>query len=120
VLRRLLERLVRVSGLDQVIGGNPFERRTHVHLPDPFLAEVLLDGVVVGFLTDRRQVDMFWFSYALDPIDAAATHDDLWDQCRFAFRDPATGRLCTTAFVGGIRPFVRDRRVKIRAMYFAR
>jgi hypothetical protein len=88
------------------------------HLPDPFHAEVLLDGIVVGVLTDRRFVDMFWYSYALEPSDDRVLDDDLWDQCRFIFRDPATGWLCTGAFVGGRRPFVQDGRVLIRAMYF--
>lgn len=87
-------------------------------LPDPFRAEVLLDGGVVGIVTDRRQVDMFWFSYALEPLDARVLDDGRWGRCRFHFRDPVTGRVCTTAFVGGSPPFVRDGRVLIRAMYF--
>lgn len=88
------------------------------HLPDPFRAEVLLDGRLVGILTDRRFVDMFWFSYALEPRDIAVLDDELWGHCRFHFRDPATGRVCTGAFPGGRAPFVRDGRVMVRAMCF--
>ena len=90
-------------------------------LPDPFRAEVLLDGEVVATLTDRVFVDMFWHSYRIERAGASTAIDDdsLWDRCRFTFRDPATGMICTCGFVGGRRPFVQDGRVTLRAMYFA-
>lgn len=89
-------------------------------LPDPFRAEVLLDGTVVGVITDRHQVEMFWFSYALEPLDVRVLDDGRWERCRFHFRDPPTGRVCIGAFPGGRAPFVRDGRVLIRALYFCR
>lgn len=110
--------LVRVTRLDQVLAGNPFERQTHEQLPDPFRAEVLLDGNVVALLSDRRAMDMFWYSYRIEPCDATATDDSLWERCRFTFRDPATGRECRSAFVGGRAPFIQDGRIMLRAMYF--
>ena len=116
--RKLAAWLVRVTTLDTVLAGNPFEPRTHEQQPDPFHAEVLLDGKVVAVLTERQWIDMFWYSYRIEPLAAAATDDDLWDRCRFTFRDPATGRVCTTAFVGGQRPFIQEGRIKLRAMYF--
>ncbi len=90
-------------------------------LPDPFRAEVLLDGEVVATLTDRVFADMFWHSYRIERAGSSTAIDDdsLWDRCRFTFRAPATGMVCTSGFVGGLRPFVRDGRVSLRAMYFA-
>ncbi len=85
-------------------------------LDEPFCAEVLLDGRVVGVLTDRVWTDMFWRSYRIEATEAL--DDALWNECRFTFRDPATGRVCTSGFVGGTAPFVRDGRVWLRSMYF--
>ncbi len=109
VLRRLLDRFRRT-------------RTTAHELSEPFRVEVLLDGVVVATLSDRVVTDMFWRSYRIEPTaDASAIHDDdLWDRCRFAFRDPRSGQVCTAAFVGGKAPFVRDGRVCLRALYFGR
>lgn len=82
--------------------------------------EVVLDGVTVAILTDRVVTDMFWRSYRIEPVgDSRSIYDDdLWIRCRFAFRDPASKRMCTTAFAGGAPPYVSDGRVAIRAMYF--
>jgi hypothetical protein len=87
-------------------------------LPDPFRAEVCLDGAVVGILTDRRFDDMFWRSYALEVREPHVRDAERWNRCAFEFRDPATGRTCRSAFVGGKPPFVSDGRVSVRALYF--
>jgi hypothetical protein len=103
--------------------------RSELHeLSDPFRAEVLLDGVVVAVLSDRRITDMFWRSYRIEPVGSAtAIYDDaLWNTCRFTFRDPQTDRTCSSGFVGGRAPFVHDcapgaptgGRVWLRALYF--
>lgn len=82
--------------------------------------EVLLDGVPVAVLTDRAWEDMFWRSYRIAPVGdpAAITDDTLWDQCRFTFRDPASG-MVARSFAGGQRPFVKDGRVRLRVLLFA-
>lgn len=91
-------------------------------LPEPFTAEVLLDDVVVAKLTDRIWTDMFWRNYRIEPIDESAREiiadDNLWVHCRFTFRDPVTGKVCTSAFAGGSPPYVRDSLVSLRGMYF--
>jgi len=91
-------------------------------LDEPFRVEVMLDGVVVGVLTDRVWTDMFWRSYRIEPVGSGGEiyDDKLWDSCRFMFRDPATGQVCDGAFAGGRAPFVRDGRVSVRALYFDR
>jgi hypothetical protein len=110
VLRWLLERLA----------GLPSTRSTCHELNDPFRAEVLHDGVAVATLSDRVITDMFWRRYRIEPIgDAKAIYDDeLWNRCRFAFRDPESGQVCTSGFVGGKAPFVREGRVHLRALSF--
>ncbi|MBN8460433.1 MAG: hypothetical protein J0M04_21600 [Verrucomicrobia bacterium] len=44
--------------------------------------------------------------------------DDLWEKCAFEFRDPKTGIVCPSGFVGGTRPYVRNGKVHLRALYF--
>ena len=100
--------------------GTPLERSTHEELPDPVHIEVLLDGEVIGLMSDRVWVEMFWRSYRLAALDPRALDDDVWGQCRVTFRDWETGRVCTGAFVGGRPPFVQAGRILIRALYFER
>lgn len=103
------------------------QRSTHVaqygrELGEPFLVEVLLEGEAVAALSEREFTEMFWRNYRITPLtDGGAkviADDDLWGQCRFTFRDPATGVHCDTAFAGGAEPFARDGFVSIRGLYF--
>jgi hypothetical protein len=90
-------------------------------LPQPFVAEVLLDGHVVATVSDPGYVDMFWYSYRIEPVcgSSAIDDDDLWRRCRFTFREPTTGLVCARGFAGP--PCVRDGRVTLRSgMYFER
>lgn len=91
-------------------------------LDDPFAAEVLYNGVVIAVLSDREFIEMFWREYRIDPRSAEAKkvieNDDLWDECVFDFRDPVSGNICTSGIVGGSRPFVRDGKISLRALYF--
>jgi hypothetical protein len=117
-----------IPGLILTIALSFLTDRHHRHpqksseLEDPFMAEVLLDGKVVATLTDRVWTEMFWRDYRISPVSEETKviieNDELWDNCRFTFRDPATGMICDTAFVGGIKPFVHDGIVSLRAMYF--
>jgi hypothetical protein len=90
-------------------------------LPEPFRAEVLLDGNVVAELTDRKVTEMFWRNYKItltDGADPAVILDDLlWHECRFTFRDPLTGAVCNTGFIGST-PAVRDGRISLRGLDF--
>mgnify|MGYP001430150568 CR=1 FL=1 len=92
-------------------------------LDDPFEAEVLLGDRVVARLTDRIVTEMFWRSYRIEAVDEAGQKviqdDALWERCAFDFRDPKTGIICVSAFVGGSAPFVKDSRVSLRAIYFS-
>jgi hypothetical protein len=80
-----------------------------------------LDGNLVGELSDARFEDMFWYSYAVEEIVTAGRSpifdDDLWNACRFKFRNRHTGEVVEHAFCGGSPPFVRDGRVLMRALY---
>jgi len=97
-------------------------RKYGQELGEPFAAEVLYQGDAVADLSDRDFVEMFWREYRIDPRSAEAKevieNDDLWDECAFDFRDPATGNLCSSGFVGGRRPFIRDGKILLRALYF--
>lgn len=79
--------------------------------------DVLLEGRVVGVLTDPRFEDMFWFSYAVEVRDPAVLDDDAWEACAFTFRD-RDGRSCGGAMVGGARPYLGDGRVMLRGLAF--
>jgi hypothetical protein len=98
------------------------QKSSLTELPEPFSVEVVLDGKTVAMLSDRRRTEMFWRSYRIEAVDdfghRAIADDSLWDNCRFTFRDLRSGLTCSSAFVGGSRPFVRDSRVSIRALYF--
>ena len=98
------------------------ERQHGKELDEPFSAEVLYKGEAVADLSDRDFIEMFWREYRLEPRSAEAKeiieNDDLWDEGVFDFRDPASGNICTSGFVGGSRPFIRDGRISLRALYF--
>lgn len=98
------------------------ERQYGKELNEPFSAEVLYQGEPIADLSDRDSIEMFWCRYRIEPRSAEAKeiieNDDLWDACVFDFRDPATGNICTSGFVGGSRPFIRDGRISLRALYF--
>jgi hypothetical protein len=91
-------------------------------LPEPFAAEVVLDGRTVATISDRIVTEMFWRDYRIEAVDetgrAAIANDELWETGRFTFREPGSGMVSTHAFAGGGRPFVRDSRVSIRGLYF--
>jgi hypothetical protein len=101
---------------------NRHQKSSLTELPEPFSVEVVLDGKTVATMSDRKRTEMFWRSYRIESADEfgrqAIADDNLWDHCRFTFRDPRSGLTCCSAFVGGTRPFVRDFRVSIRALYF--
>lgn len=98
------------------------ERKHGRELDEPFSAEVLYRGEAIADLSDREFTEMFWRDYRIEPRSAEAKKiiedDDLWDECVFHFRDPATGNLCASGFVGGSRPFILDGRVSLRSLYF--
>lgn len=98
------------------------DRKRGKELDEPFLAEVLYQGEPVADLSDRDFVEMFWREYRIEPRSAEAKeiimNDDLWDECVFDFRDPVSGDICTSGFVGGRRPFIREGRISLRALYF--
>jgi len=97
-------------------------RKHGKELPDPFLAEVIYQGVAIADITDREFTEMFWRTYRIEPRTAEARliveNDDLWDQCMFDFRDPKSGNVCTTGFVGGTKPFTKDGKILLRGLYF--
>ena len=91
-------------------------------LDEPFSVEVLYQGEAVAYLSDREFVEMFWRDYRIQPSSPEAKeiieNDDLWDDRAFDFRDPVSGDICTSAIVGGSRPFVRNGKISLRALYF--
>jgi hypothetical protein len=91
-------------------------------LEEPFLAEVMLDGQPVATISDRVVTEMFWRTYRITPLTQelanVATNDDLWETCRFTFRDPVSQEVCLTGFCGGSRPYVREGSISLRGLYF--
>ena len=102
----------------------PHENKQGRELGDPFAVEVLYKGEVVADLTDRDFAEMYWRDYLIEPRSLEAkeiiNNDDLWDESAFDFRDPVSDDICTSAFVGGNRPFIRDGKISLRALYFGR
>lgn len=93
-------------------------------LPEPFFAEVLHENEVVATISDRENKEMFWHEYSISPIDKVSQNiienDDLWDQCKFTFRDPKTNRVCNSGLAGGGPPYIKDGRIQLRGLYFYR
>ena len=77
------------------------------------------DGEVVGELTDCRQEDMFWDSYQIIPKDhlhqEIAFRQDLWDGCKFRFKNRANLTYVDDAF-SSVDP-ISDGRVMMRGLY---
>lgn len=98
------------------------ERKHGKELDEPFAVEVLYLGEAVADLSDRKFTEMFWREYRIEPRTGDAMRiiedDDLWDECVFDFRDPKTGNVCSSGFVGGSRPFIKHCRISLRALYF--
>ena len=97
-----------------------FGRRSkHIQRQEDPRWDVELEGRRVGELSARRRLDMFWWSYAIRALEAdpSIEDDELWNSCRFDFREERTGTLTTEAFAGGRPPYVVDGRVIIRGLH---
>ena len=98
------------------------DRNNGKRLAEPFSAEVLYQGEVIAYLTDSEFIEMFWREYRIEPRTDESreiiANDELWERCAFEFRDPATGNVCTSAFVGGTKPFIKNGRVALRGLHF--
>jgi hypothetical protein len=105
-----------------VIEQRMHDRKHGNEVAEPFSAEVLYRGEAIADLTDREVIEMFWHKYRIEPRTDEAKEiiedDDLWDECIFDFRDPETGIICTSGFVGGSKPFIKDGRISLRGLYF--
>jgi hypothetical protein len=81
------------------------------------------DGRKLAALTDPRFEDMFWVSYAVEPLgetpgerDAVFTKD-FWEPPGLTFRNRVTSEVIPSAFHAGSGP-TRDRpRVIMRGLY---
>ena len=84
---------------------------------------VELDGSPLGQLTDCVNADMFWDSYSIAPIQRTDTSrlydDELWNGCKFRFKNQESGEYVNEAFCGGAPPFVRDGRILMRRLYLS-
>ena len=80
------------------------------------------DGVVIGQLTDSRFEDMFWTSYAVEPLgdteeQRRVVYDpSTWREHWLTFRNRVTGDRVTSAYASGA-PSEGKPRVNIRALY---
>jgi hypothetical protein len=82
------------------------------------------EGRRLAVLTDARLEDMFWYSYAIEPLaeqeaqrDAVFT-ESFWAQPGLVFRNRATGEVARRAFAAAA-PSRRTRRVSMRALVSA-
>lgn len=72
-------------------------------LPDPFYAEILYKGEVIGYLTERERMDFGWEQYTVIPLmrDGLGWYPKLHSRVRnqeIIFRDPKTQRVCTDSY----------------------
>lgn len=84
------------------------------------LLEVIYDGVAIARLTNPKYADMFWESYDITPLSDEGRklieNNELWDSCKFYFRNPATGKECKGAFAAGPQ-FVNEGKVVLRGLH---
>ncbi len=84
---------------------------------------VELDGSPLGQLTDCVNADMFWDSYSIVPIQRTDTSrlydDELWNGCKFRFKNQVSSEYVSDAFCGGAPPFVRGGRILMRRLYLS-
>jgi hypothetical protein len=106
-----------LSALEMRVTAKPYIRDA-----EPFSAEVLYQGEVIADLTTCKFIEMFWREYRIEPRTNESreilANDELWEQCVFEFRDPGTGNVCKSAFVGGTKPFIKNGRVALRGLQF--
>lgn len=80
------------------------------------------DGVVIGQLTDWRFEDMFWCSYAVEPLgdteeQRRVVYDpSTWQAYPLTFRNRVTGDVATDAIASGT-PSEGQPRVNMRFLY---
>ncbi len=132
LIRMGVNRFCVAAGVAGLLWGIPFvagrirqrrhELRYGRELPEPFLAEVLSEGVMVATISDRKCADMFWRDYRITPVsEEAATliaDDNLWMESKFTFRDPITRHVCSGVLVAASTPCVRDGWISLRFLYF--
>ena len=81
------------------------------------------DGRRIAALTDPRFEDMFWYSYAVEPLGDAerkqifAPH--FWDQPDLIYRYRVTDEVVPNAFPAGAAPTEQNPRVWMRALHTA-
>jgi hypothetical protein len=79
------------------------------------------EGAVIGELDECKWCDMFWDRYCVTPSSGVGEtlirNDDLWNECRFHFRNRRLDEYPLNAFCGGTPPFVDDGKITMRALY---
>ena len=76
----------------------------------------------VAVLTDARFEDMFWYSYAVEPLGKNAAEQEavfaaeFWAQPGLVYRNRATGEIAPDAFPGGPTPTKERPRISMRAL----
>jgi hypothetical protein len=76
----------------------------------------------VASLADARFEDMFWYSYAVEPLSESAAEREavftaeFWAQTGIVYRNRATGEVAPHAFSGGPTPTEERPRILMRAL----
>jgi hypothetical protein len=84
------------------------------------------DGQRVALLTNPRFVDMFWYSYTVEPTGATDAErapvytKEFWNQAGMTFRNRETGEIAPNAFPGGLTPTREQPLVLMRALHIGR
>jgi hypothetical protein len=85
------------------ITNNPLYLR--VKEPQRPFFEIWIDGAKMADLIEPAWDDMFWFSYKLIPVSQACDQRlrdyDIWNECKFEIREPATGQIAGVPLAGG-------------------
>lgn len=73
--------------------------------PDSPLFEIWVNGRQIADLIEPAYEEMFWCSYRVVPLDVECRdrlrNYDLWDQCGFEIRSPATGEIVGVSLAAG-------------------
>ena len=81
------------------------------------------DGRRLAALVDPRFEEMFWYSYAVEPLAtdagerAAIFREEFWRQPGLVYRNRVTGEVAPNAFAGGAPTTMQNPRVLVRALH---
>jgi hypothetical protein len=78
-------------------------------------------GATVVALVDPQRVELFWYSYRVEPVEGTALPEavfaaSFWHEGGLVFRNRSTGEVARNAFAGGETPTRERPRLLMRGL----